>query len=232
MPETLKIFTTAILVFANSSEEELKHKAIPKGSVLFQGLTEHAISTAKKTGLPYFLLTEKEQYGNSFGERFVNAIKSIFDKGFDNVITIGNDTPQLKVSDIVKASGNLSANKFVLGPSSDGGFYLMGLHKSQFDTKAFVELPWKTNTLAKKITTVIESSNVRVIQLRVLLDLDTNADLKRILKGLNNGRGKIFQIILSLVTSTQKIILQAYIPLSFRLNSTYFNKGSPFHFIN
>ena len=232
MPETLKIYTTAILVFANSSEEELKHKAIPMGSVLFQGLTEHAISTAKKTGLPYFLITEKGQYGSSFGERFVNAIKSIFDKGFDNVITIGNDTPQLKVSDILKASGYLSANKFVLGPSRDGGFYLMGLHKSQFDARAFVELPWKTNTLAKKITSVIESSNVHVIQLRILLDLDTNADLKRILKGLKDCRGIIFQIILSLVISIRIIILQAYIPLNFKFNSTYFNKGSPFHFIN
>ncbi|WP_157943694.1 MULTISPECIES: DUF2064 domain-containing protein [Arenibacter] len=227
MPETIKIFTTAILVFANSSKEELKHKAIPKGSVLFQGLTEHAISTAKKTGLPFFLITEKEQYGKAFGERFVNAIKSIFEKGFDNVITIGNDTPQLKVSDILKASGYLNANKFVLGPSKDGGFYLMGLNKSQFDDTAFRDLPWKTNSLTKKITELIEVSNIQIIQLQTLLDLDNYTDLKRILNGFRRYSAKIFHTIKSLTEPMKKYIHHRSIFINFYFVSNYFNKGSP-----
>ncbi|MCK0144085.1 DUF2064 domain-containing protein [Arenibacter sp. F26102] len=227
MPETLKIFTTAILVFANSSREELKHKAIPKGNVLFKGLTEHAICTVKKTGLPYFLLTEKEQYGNSFGERFVNAINSIFDKGFDNVITIGNDTPQLKVSDILKASGYLSANKFVLGPSRDGGFYLMGLNKSQFDARDFKDLPWKTNSLTKKITEFIEVSNIQIIQLRTLLDLDNNTDLKRILEGFRTYSSKIFHTIKTIIIPMKRYFHHRSIFINFYFVSNYFNKGSP-----
>ncbi|RAJ14142.1 TIGR04282 family arsenosugar biosynthesis glycosyltransferase [Arenibacter echinorum] len=232
MLEHCKIDSTAILIFANSSKEELKYKTIPKGSILFDGLTEHALNTARKTGLPYFLISEKEQNGNSFGERFVNAISSIFAMDFDNVITIGNDTPQLKASDLGKASRLIGATKFVLGPSKDGGFYLMGLHKSQFDASAFSELPWKTNTLTTKIAALIAASNIDVIQLRVLLDLDTNADLKRILKGLKYSTGKIFQIILSLVAHIRRIIVQGYISLSLKFIGTYFNKGSPFHIIN
>ncbi|TQO38918.1 hypothetical protein GQ41_3584 [Arenibacter algicola] len=232
MLERYKIDSTAILIFANSSKEELKYKTIPKGSVLFDGLTENALNTARKTGLPYFLISEKEQKGSSFGERFVNAIGSIFAMGFDNVITIGNDTPQLKVSDLARTSELIDARKFVLGPSKDGGFYLMGLHKSHFDTKAFRQLPWRTNTLTNKITGLIEGYNVDVIQLRVLLDLDTTADLKRILKGLKFSTGKIYQIILSLVIPIVKINVQGSILQSFHFNSTYFNKGSPVHFIN
>ena len=228
MQEHCKINSNAILIFANSSNEELKHKCMPKGGVLFQGLTEHAIKTAKKTGLPHFLITEKEQYGNSFGERFVNAIKSVFDKGYDNVITIGNDTPQLKPSDIIKASRLLQAKKAVLGPSRDGGFYLMGLHKSQFDVRAFRELPWKTNTLTKKITILIEASKVDVIQLRVLLDLDTSEDLQRVLNGLKDTSKKIFLLILSLVAPFREIIVQGFVPSVSNFNNTYFNKGSPF----
>lgn len=227
-----RIDSTAILIFANSSKEELKYKTIPKGSILFDGLTEHALNTARKTGLPYFLISETVQNGNSFGERFVNAISSIFAMDFDNVITIGNDTPQLKVSDLVKASRLIGARKFVLGPSKDGGFYLMGLHKSQFDAIAFRELPWKKNTLTNKIAALIAASNIDIIQLRVLLDLDTNADLKSILKGLKYRTGKIYQIILSLIITIRKIDLQGYISLSFNFNSTYFNKGSPVHSIN
>ena len=145
MLEHYKIDRTAILIFANSSKEEMKYKAIPKGNILFDVLTEHTLNTARKTGLPYFLMSEKEQIGSSFGERFVNAISSIFELDFDMVITIGNDTPQLKSSDIVRASKLLGAKKSVLGPSRDGGFYLMGIHKSQFDAKTFRECTCQKN---------------------------------------------------------------------------------------
>ncbi|MCM4165927.1 MULTISPECIES: DUF2064 domain-containing protein [unclassified Arenibacter] len=232
MLEHCKIHTTAILIFANSSKEELKYKPMPKGRVLFHGLTEHALKIAGKTGLPYFLISEKEQIGSGFGERFVNAFSSIFKMGFDKVIAIGNDTPQLRASDIVRASGLICAGNAVLGPSMDGGFYLIGLHKCQLDTMALKELPWKSNTLTNTIRALFEASNVHVWQLRALLDLDTHADLKRILKGLKNSAGKIFRLILTLITPVIEIIVQAYISLSLKFKSTYFNKGSPFSFIN
>lgn len=232
MPEHCKIHSTAILIFANSSKEELKYKPMPKGRVLFDGLTEHALKTARKTGLPYFLISEKEQIGSGFGERFVNAIGSIFGMDFDKVIAIGNDTPQLQAYDIIRASELICADSAVLGPSMDGGFYLIGLHRCQFDARAFMELPWKSNTLTKKISSLIEVSGVDVIRLRVLSDLDTNADLKKILKGLKDTSDWIFQIILFLVTSTGKIPVQGFVLPSLNINSTYFNKGSPYHTIN
>ncbi|MEZ4968388.1 MAG: DUF2064 domain-containing protein [Flavobacteriaceae bacterium] len=232
MQEHCKIGRTAILIFANSSKEELKYKNIPKGKIVFEGLTEHALNTAKKTGLPYFLLSEKEQSGSCFGERFVNAICSIFVKDFDNIITIGNDTPQIKSSDIIQASRLVQAKKSVLGPSMDGGFYLMALHKSQFNPKAFKKLPWRENTLFKKISALIEAASADIIRLRVLADLDTKSDLKRILKGLEYRPEKIFKLILSLVVPVIKIMVQAFIPLSFKFKSVYFNKGSPSYFIH
>lgn len=227
MPETQKINRTAILVFANSSKEELEHKAIPKGKILFQGLTERAMLTAKKTGLPYFLITEREQYGNTFGERFVNAISSIYDRGFDNVITIGNDTPQLKVSDILNASKNIDLKKFVLGPSKDGGFYLMGLNKFHFDERAFKDLPWKTKFLTKKITQLIAVANIHIMQLNTLMDLDSYSDLKRILKGFKANSAKLFQTIISIIASTKNYVHHRCIFIKLYHNNNYFNKGSP-----
>lgn len=228
MHEHYKIVRTAILIFANSSLEELKYKAIPKGNVLFDVLTEHSLTTARKTGLPYFLMSEKGQIGNSFGERFVNAVGSVFDLDFDKVIAIGNDTPQMKSSDIVRASKLIDAKKAVLGPSQDGGFYLMGIHKSQFDPKTFRELPWKTNSLASEIATVIEASKVRVVQFRKLLDVDTHADLKRILKGWKHSTDKILQVIIRLVTPRSTAFIQKYLQFGPNFYPTYFNKGSPF----
>lgn len=106
---------TAILLFANSPEEDLNNKCIPNGNVLFSGLTKHTLSVIGQTEIPYFHFTEAEQVGNSFGERFVNAIQYIFNKGFDRVITIGNDTPQLRPADILKADRELGPNNCILG---------------------------------------------------------------------------------------------------------------------
>ncbi|MGB5435124.1 MAG: DUF2064 domain-containing protein, partial [Maribacter sp.] len=114
---------TAILVFALSSEEEQKRKKIRNGDRLFSALSEHSLNIVAKTGLPYFHYTEKEQVGDSFGERFTNAIQEVFNRGFKQIITIGNDSPQLKISHIQRAAVLLDHNKSVIGPSADGGFY-------------------------------------------------------------------------------------------------------------
>jgi len=227
MIEPLKMNGTAILVFANSSKEELKHKTIANGEILFNGLTKHTITTVSKTGLPYFHFTENEQEGSGFGERFVNAIAAIFEKGFERVITIGNDTPQLKVSDILRADRVLGQNKFVLGPSTDGGFYLMGLNKSHLNSKLLLALPWQTSRLAKSITDLFESKKIRVEFLRRLFDLDKPSDLRKVLLVYNSIPPHIFQLILEQLalffTRFWHYIISSY----FFIKSEYFNKGSP-----
>jgi len=84
------------LVFANSAKEELVHKSIPNSEQLFDKLTQSTLRKAKDTGLPTFHISDKDQVGSNFGERFTNAIAAVFDRGFNNIITIGNDTPHLK----------------------------------------------------------------------------------------------------------------------------------------
>jgi len=59
------------------------------------------------------------------------------------VITIGNDTPILKSHHIVEASRQLESKNVVLGPSLDGGFYLLGIHKTHFNREQFIDLPWQ-----------------------------------------------------------------------------------------
>ncbi|CAN0575163.1 unnamed protein product, partial [Ectocarpus sp. 12 AP-2014] len=69
---------------------------MPKGERVFETLTKETLRKVKRTKQPYFHISEKEQTGNSFGERFTNAIQTVFDKGYEHIITVGNDTPQLK----------------------------------------------------------------------------------------------------------------------------------------
>lgn len=207
--------------------EELNNKSISNGHVLFDSLTEHALNIVKKTGLPFYLLTEKEQYGNSFGERFVNAINAVFEKGFESVITIGNDTPQLRTNDILRASQSVSAKKFVLGPSTDGGFYLMGLHRSQFHEGDFRHLPWQTNSLSKKITRLIEAQNYQVVRFHILQDLDNLSDLKKVLNGYRTVIKKIITIIITLLAPMKRNFHHPCILVRINFENRYFNKGSP-----
>lgn len=222
-----KLNGTAILLFANSPGEELNNKSIPNGDVLFSGLTQHTLSVVRQTKLPYFHFTEAEQKGNNFGERFVNAIQLIFNKGFDRVITVGNDSPQLRPADILKADRELGRDNCILGPSKDGGFYLMGLHKNHFIADQFLALPWQTSRLLRNISALFQELNIRIVKQRVLLDLDNIVDLNTLIAGCTIWSLKLRKLLLSFLTPVQTTTPSGAVFLNYYFGNCYFNKGSP-----
>lgn len=218
---------TAILVFANSSQEEVKHKSIANGEQLFESLTSQTLYTVVKSRLPYFHFSETQQVGNTFGERFTNAIQTVFNKGFDKVITIGNDSPQLKVSHILEAEQQLNNNKFVLGPSTDGGFYLMGMKKSQFNAPLFQKLAWQTTLLSKQLLRLVTTTNVSVFRLETLFDIDTVRDIKSIITYAFQLPKTILKILLTILNASKGKYCHTSL-FHHKLHSrTYHNKGSP-----
>lgn len=221
---------TAVLIFANSSLAELENKPMGKRSELFDALTRHTLSTVTKTGLPFFLITEKQQLGNSFGERFVHAMEGLFNRGYDSIITIGNDTPSLLPSQILAAHKHLVAGKSALGPSKDGGFYLMGLHRSNFRTQAFLDLPWCTNRLALQLMSLLRSVGCPVLCLRTLLDLDTLEDLKSYICTTTATKNLVDIILQILFVQREETISRKTIISQYDSFSNY-NKGSPLAFM-
>jgi len=220
-------YETAILVFANSSQEELRHKDIANGAMLFDELTQHTLKKVRKTGLPYFHFSERQQYGDSFGERFVSAIQAVFDKGYENIITLGNDTPQLKVSHILKAHQQLKSKKIVLGPSADGGFYLMALNRLQFCSTEFKNLAWQTSGLVKEISNLMTFSGIEVIRLPTLLDLDNTTDLRIFVDSFQGVLHRLLSIILDLLKLKEGIIDSISSDTHSFFHNNFYNKGSP-----
>jgi len=163
----------AILIFANSAEYEAKQKPFQSSEVLFDVLNAQILKVVKNTGLPYFLSSEKNQIGATFGERFTNAIESIYNRGFEAVVTIGNDTPHLQTKHILTAVHQLKQNDIVLGPSKDGGFYLMGLKQSYFNNETFLKLPWQTSRLQRSISRLVSSNHINLSYLETLSDIDS-----------------------------------------------------------
>jgi len=217
---------TAILIFANSAEKEIISKSFSDKS-LFETLNTQTLNIAKKTGLAYFLFSEKQQIGNSFGERFTNAIQSVYDKGFDTVITIGNDTPHLTSKHILKTVEKLKQHTVVLGPSTDGGFYLMGLNKSQFKKELFLKLPWQTSKLSRSITKLTSSNKLAISYLEVLTDIDTASDIKLVIDSYKTLSKAIYRLLLQSLSIVKKVISYHCINLENFILNPQFNKGSP-----
>ena len=179
---------TAVLFFTREAQDESRHKSLwgrGKNTQVLQELIQHTESEIRKTGLPYFIA--REQHGGSFGEKFANAIQNVFDLGFEQVIALGNDSPGLTAQLILNAQRQFQNHDLVVGPSRDGGTYLLGLTKSGFDYKGFVQLPWQTNRLFMSL--VLNSD--RVAQLTITLgDIDKTEDLVQFLfnPGLHGKR--------------------------------------------
>ena len=217
---------TAILVFAQSAQADAQHKTLARNKRLMDVLNERVLNTVEKSGFDYFLFTENEQKGIGFGNRFSNAIQQIFKKGYEQVICIGNDTPQLHSSHIKKAANSLNKGIASTGPSLDGGFYLMGIHASQFDPKSFENLPWQTSHLAASYHKTLEEFDIKVDKLERLLDLDSENDISQLFQG-KDLRSALARLILGTlaykynshqyrVRETKQVSIE--IPL---------NKGSP-----
>lgn len=219
---------TALLIFAQSGKRESQTKSFKDSEVLFDQLNANIIKIAKKTRLHFFWFSEEHQIGSNFAERFTNAIQAVYNQGFNNVITIGNDTPHLQSKHILEAVEKLQNNQLVLGPSIDGGFYLMGLKKSHFNPKTFLKLPWQTAQLAQTIARLIAKKNVVISYLETLQDIDFVADIKAILKDKIHQVSEGILLVLKQVIRSLKPVHKQLTSLYHSLfKTTYFNKGSP-----
>lgn len=178
---------TAILFFSRSAEAEgqnkrfLQEQNIPQNTRVAELLISHTYSEIQKTDLPCFHIDEQQQIGNSFGERLTNAFRQIFKKGYNYVISVGNDTPELKAEHIREAARQLGSAKadIVLGPDIDGGTWLMGYKRDAFKESRFRHLPWNT---AHLLDTILEQHDGNEIHLlEELGDIDFAKELKAFL---------------------------------------------------
>lgn len=151
----------------------------------------------------------------------------MYDQGFENIITIGNDTPHLQTAQLVKTAHELEKNPIVLGPSRDGGYYLMGLHKSQFNAETFLKLPWQTSQLTQSISRLLAAKKIKVLFLQVLQDIDTVSDIKVFIDSFRKLSKTIITLLLSVVASERKVIQNTSSFISSFQKKNYFNKGSP-----
>lgn len=197
-------YNTAVLVFIRGEKEGATIKKF--GSCLsFKGncrvaslLNKRVKMIAKKSGLPTIIVAGNQQVGGDFGQRFTDAIAQVFEKGYENVIAIGNDCLSVSPNLLRKAAAALKHQKVVAGPTKDGGIYLFGFQKSVFLQNELATLPWQTNGLFSALKSYLQTLNIVNFKLfklatdaddafsfqSILNQLSTDFSFKNVLKNL------------------------------------------------
>lgn len=113
------------------------------------------------------------QQGEDLGERMKNAMKAGSDH-YDFVILIGSDCPEIFTSDINSCIDLLDKNDVVIGPSLDGGYYLIAC-KGYFP-ELFRDIPWSTTSVFEETVKKVKQSGLSLGVLPEKRDLDEYTD--------------------------------------------------------
>jgi len=120
------------------------------------------------------------QRGDKFGERLYFAAEDLFKCGFDSVCLIDSDSPTVPAANFAEAVELLSTseNCVVLGPSDDGGYYLIGVKKPY--RHLFEQIDWSTERVFNQTMQRANEAGLEVKLLPTGYDVDDDASLRRL----------------------------------------------------
>ncbi|WP_408023502.1 TIGR04282 family arsenosugar biosynthesis glycosyltransferase [Tenacibaculum sediminilitoris] len=115
-----------------------------------------------------------QQEGSDLGERMHNAFQQAFSTGYEKVVIIGSDLPDVTSEHINDAFQKLNSNDVVMGPAEDGGYYLLGIKK--LHANIFQHKDWGTSTVRKDTLNDLQNESVHLLE--TLNDVDVFDDIK------------------------------------------------------
>ena len=163
---------------------------------LYRAFIQDTLKTVQSLDIPFFVAVyppESEdqftqwlgpsyqffpQKGKNLGQRLQNGFNTMFEKEYQQVIALASDSPDLPIRILQTAVSSLQTHKVVVGPASDGGYYLIGFSREFFIPEAFEEISWSTETVFRETLKRIESVTHRINALPEWADIDTKTDLQ------------------------------------------------------
>jgi uncharacterized protein len=124
------------------------------------------------------------QRGENLSERLIHAFQDLFSHGFESVCLIGSDSPTIPTQIFSEAAHVLSEPeaRLVLGPSDDGGYYLIGLQQRQ--PTLFENIEWSTERVLEQTIERAKESELKIHLLPTWYDVDDGATLRRLCQEL------------------------------------------------
>ncbi len=129
--------------------------------------------------LGYGPLVSRQGEGG-LGDRMLNAFKRAFKEGARRVVLLGTDIPDLRQAHLEEAFDALNHSQLVVGPSRDGGYWLMGLERP---VDVFVGIHWGREGVLEGTLQLAEQQGLKTHLLEPLNDIDTTEDLRAWRKG-------------------------------------------------
>ena len=120
------------------------------------------------------------QMGVGLGERLASATQWAAEHGYTKILIVGSDSPTLPISYISEALTLLDSKDTVIGPSTDGGYYLVAFSAAALTMTVplvFEEIAWSTTDVFQQTVTRIHSAKATFGLLPPWYDVDTAEDL-------------------------------------------------------
>ncbi len=137
----------------------------------------------------------RDQSEGNIGERMSGAFRSGFAGGYRKICIIGTDCPDASSNDIIEAFYLLENNGLVLGPSFDGGYYLIGL--SKFYSGLFEGISWSTASVFPETVEKARFLDIGFVSLYAKVDIDDMMGLREyILKNPGTELAAAFENVL------------------------------------
>ncbi len=138
-----------------------------------------------------FILMKQE--GNNLGERMKNALRDIFADGYKRAVIIGADIPSVRAENILRAFDSLNDSDAVIGLSSDGGYWLIGMRK--YIPEVFSLSSWGNSSVLNETVKTLSRQGVSYCKAETLDDIDTPEDINDFMSVEGNERTHTYKYI-------------------------------------
>lgn len=125
----------------------------------------------------------RPQRGSDLGVRMKSAFIDCFSEGYKSVVLIGSDFPDLPLKIIEDAFAVLdNPSDAVIGPTVDGGYYLIGFRYDKFLPAIFEGLTWSTASVFLETLKILQNCGHQTEIIQEWQDVDTRDDLINLMK--------------------------------------------------
>ncbi len=183
-PLTLEQSAALNICFLQDTAEALAEVSGGEGMVCYTPVGDEAAFD----GLLPEIFCLIAQRGDKFGERLLAAAEDILACGYGSVCLIDSDSPTVPKAAFEQAVAELAreGDRIVLGPSHDGGYYLIGLKRAH--AAVFENITWSTSSVCEETVERVRTAGLEVVLLPLWYDVDDGATLAILRDELIDGK--------------------------------------------
>jgi hypothetical protein len=214
--------TRCVLLFARTATQEARVKKLSRARELFAFARRRVLAAARSLPDVDLLICGPggalPQRGRCFAERLANAFADARSLGYEEIVAVPTDVPRLGRRQLAAAFRRLATVSAVLGPSPDGGAYLIGCRSDPSDW--FAGVRWQTSRTFADLAAGAPS----LALLEPLEDVDRWADLPALAAGPDRELAGVVAALLHDPASRPE---ESRRPVALLLSDPLFNRPPP-----